>query len=63
VTQTAAAAYGFDLNYKSQPGWSTYARVLEFADRIRRDNRDLRPRDYIDLQSFIWVQGSDEYEE
>src|SRR5436853_164822 len=25
------------------------------------DIRDLRPRDMIDLQSFIWVQGSDEY--
>jgi len=22
---------------------------------------DLKPRDMIDLQSFIWVQGSDEY--
>ena len=22
---------------------------------------DLRPRDMIDLQSFLWVQGSDEY--
>ena len=28
---------------------------------IRRDLRDLRPRDQIDVQSFIWVQGSDEY--
>lgn len=63
VTQAAAAAHGFDFNYTSQPGWSTYAQLLEFAGRIRRDNRDLRPRDYIDLQSFIWVQGSDEYEE
>ena len=26
-------------------------------------NRDLRPRDIIDLQSFIWVMGSDEYDE
>jgi len=25
--------------------------------------RDLRPRDMIDVQSFLWVQGSDEYEE
>ena len=25
--------------------------------------RDLKPRDMIDIQSFIWVQGSDEYEE
>jgi hypothetical protein len=23
--------------------------------------RDLKPRDLIDIQSFIWVQGSDEY--
>ena len=30
-------------------------------DTIRRDLRDLRPRDMIDLQSFLWVQGSDEY--
>ena len=27
------------------------------------DLRDLRPRDMIDIQSFIWVQGSDEYVE
>jgi hypothetical protein len=24
---------------------------------------DLRPRDMIDIQSFIWVLGSDEYED
>ena len=29
--------------------------------RFARDNRDLRPADMLDLQSFIWVQGSDEY--
>jgi hypothetical protein len=29
---------------------------------VRHDQADLRPRDMIDLQSFIWVQGSDEYE-
>jgi hypothetical protein len=28
-----------------------------------RDLRDLKPRDMIDIQSFTWVQGSDEYEE
>ena len=27
------------------------------------DLRDLRPRDMIDIQSFIWVQGSEEYVE
>jgi len=34
---------------------------LEFAATVRRDLRDLKPRDMIDLQSFMWVQGSDEY--
>jgi hypothetical protein len=29
---------------------------------VRTDTRDLGPRDMIDLQSFIWVQRSDEYD-
>ena len=63
VTRTAARAYGFDFQYKSRPTWTTYASLLEFAATVRRDLRDLRPRDMIDLQSFMWVQGSDEYAE
>jgi hypothetical protein len=63
VTRAAAAAYGFHFRYASRPSWETYASLLEFAATVRRDVRDLRPRDMIDLQSFIWVQGSDEYEE
>jgi hypothetical protein len=35
---------------------------LRFAEQVRKDQRSLRPRDMIDLQSFIWVQGSDEYD-
>jgi hypothetical protein len=61
VTKTAAAKYGFDFQYQSKPNWETYSRLLEFAGTIRQDVRDLKPRDMIDLQSFIWVQGSDEY--
>ncbi len=63
VTRIAAREYGFDFQYKSQPSWETYASLLEFARQVRRDLRDLRPRDMIDIQSFMWVQGSDEYEE
>lgn len=63
VTRIAATEYGFDFAYKSRPNWDTYQSLLSFANAVRRDNRDLRPRDMIDLQSFIWVQGSDEYEE
>lgn len=61
VTKTAAQNYGFDFQYQSKPNWKTYSSLLEFAETIRRDLRDMRPRDMIDLQSFIWVQGSDEY--
>jgi hypothetical protein len=61
VTKIAATKYGFDFPYQSKPNWETYARLLDFAETIRRDQRDLKPRDMIDLQSFIWVQGSDEY--
>ena len=63
VTRTGAEAYGFDFLYRSRPSWETYASLLRFAATVRRDVRDLRPRDMIDVQSFIWVQGSDEYEE
>lgn len=61
VTRRAAAAYGFDIQYASKPNWQTYSALLEFAEIVRRDLRDLRPRDMIDIQSFLWVQGSDEY--
>jgi hypothetical protein len=62
VTRVAAREYGFDFVYQSRPSWETYASLLSFANTVRRDLRDLKPRDMIDLQSLIWVQGSDEYD-
>ena len=63
VTRLAAREYGYDLHYASRPSSAVYSGLLKFAETVRRDLRDLRPRDMIDIQSFIWVQGSDEYEE
>ena len=63
VTRLAAKEYGFDFRYHSGPSWETYSSLLAFATQIGNDLRDLRPRDLIDIQSFIWVLGSDEYEE
>ncbi|HEY0407764.1 MAG TPA: hypothetical protein VGC89_18660 [Pyrinomonadaceae bacterium] len=63
VTRLAARLYGFDFQYKSKPSWETYANLLEFAAVVRRDLSDLRPQDMIDIQSFVWVQGSSEYDE
>jgi hypothetical protein len=62
VTKRAAAAYGFPFEYVSRPNWTTYVSLIEFAEQVREDQRDLGPRDMIDLQGFIWVQGSDEYD-
>jgi hypothetical protein len=74
VTKIAAQRYGFAFDYRSRPNWRTYSSLLEFARVIRKDlsrsashaasrfsHGQLRPRDMIDIQSFIWVQGSDEY--
>jgi hypothetical protein len=61
VTRAAAREYGFEFRYTSRPSWETYGNLLEFARTVRRDLRDLKPRDMIDIQSFLWVQGSDEY--
>jgi len=63
VTRVAAGEYGVEFTYASRPNWMTYASLLDFAMRVRADQRDLGPKDMIDAQSFIWVQGSDEYEE
>lgn len=61
--RAAAREYEFDLEYRSRPNWRTYRRLLDLAAQVRKDQRDLRPRDMIDAQSFLWVQGSAEYEE
>ncbi|MDP9206025.1 MAG: hypothetical protein M3P12_11335 [Gemmatimonadota bacterium] len=63
VTRTAAGEYGYDFSYRSRPNWETYSNLLDFARLVRADLPDLRPRDMMDIQSFLWVQGSDEYEE
>lgn len=63
VTRAAAREYDVAFDYRSRPNWETYESLLELAETVRRDTADLGPRDMIDLQSFLWVQGSDEYEE
>lgn len=62
VTQIAAERYGFPLAYHPRPSWAGYQQLLAFAATIRRDIRDLNPRDMFDVQSFMWVLGCDEYD-
>jgi hypothetical protein len=63
VTRTAAREYGYDFEYRSRPQWETYRALLDFAETVSSDLASMRPKDMIDIQSFLWVQGSDEYEE
>lgn len=61
VTKRAAEKYQFDFSYQSPVNWATYKSLLQFAELIGKDTAKWRPRDMIDLQSFIWVLGSEEY--
>jgi hypothetical protein len=45
VTRLAAREYGFAFLYRPLPSWETYFNLLAFADEIRLDLRDLRPRE------------------
>jgi len=62
VTRQAARRCAFDLNYDPHPNWTTYSQLLELCRILFRELARLKPRDYIDLQSFIWCIGDDNYE-
>ena len=56
VTQFAAEACGWDLQYESALNWQTLSRAEAFANYLFNElcQRGLKPRDMIDVQSFIW---------
>ena len=62
VTRQAARRCAFDLRYDPHPNWTTYSQLLELCRILFRDVNRLKPRDYIDLQSFIWCIGDDSYQ-
>jgi len=61
TTKKAARKIGLPFDYDSRPNWRTYKSYLTLAATVRTAIRQMRPRDMIDLQSFLWVLGSDEY--
>jgi hypothetical protein len=54
VTQHAAEVCGFEINYRSELNWRTYERVQAFARYLEGAIAELKPRDMIDIQSFMW---------
>ncbi len=63
VTKFAAEACGWDLQYESGLNWNTLSRAEAMAkylfDQLTRVG--LKPRDMIDVQSFIWCIGPNSY--
>jgi len=55
ATKAAAAACGFELNYRQDLNWRTYEKLLTFTAFLKDAIADLRPHDMIDLQGFIWI--------
>lgn len=60
--RAAAGELGFDLEYSSKPSWTTYERLLQFSELTKDAIADLKPRNNHDVQTFLWVIGSAEYE-
>lgn len=52
--QRAATAFCFELRYKAELNWLTYARLLELGRLVLKETEDLGARDMFDVQSFIW---------
>ena len=61
VTKTGAEICGFELNYRTEPNWLTYSKLLEFSQYLFKSLSELKPRDMIDVQSFIWCTAEGKY--
>jgi hypothetical protein len=58
----AAQELGYDFDYSPKPSYRTYESLMHLADLTWEGIEDLEPKDYHDIQSFLWTIGSYEYE-
>ena len=54
-TKACADRLRFDLLYDSALRWATYERLLEMGTHLLRELQPLGAKDFIDVQSFMWV--------
>ncbi|MCY1074103.1 hypothetical protein [Archangium lansingense] len=54
-TQEAAQRLGYELNYAPHPNWRTYSSLHGFSRLLLEELKPLGARDFIDVQSFIYV--------
>jgi len=62
ITQYSSELCGYEVNYKPQLNWLTYKSVLGFSEYIKSEISDLKPRDMIDVQSFMWCIAPGTYQ-
>lgn len=48
--------FGFEMSLSDKPSWKQYEQYLEFCEIIKKDLEMLKPKDLIDVQSFITLQ-------
>lgn len=58
VTKACALSLTFDLNYRSELNWLTYSKLHEMSEQLLERLRPCGARDFIDVQSFIWLIGA-----
>lgn len=54
ITKNSADICAFDIRYRPDLNWVTYEAVLRFSQFLKDALVDLKPRDMIDVQSFMW---------
>lgn len=56
ITKNAADIRHFDIHYRPNLNWQTYEAVLRFSQLLKGEltTAELKPRDMIDVQSFMW---------
>jgi hypothetical protein len=58
VTRVAGETLGYYLHYSAEPNWLTYHSLLGMTREYMGKLAELKPRDFIDIQSFFWVVGN-----
>lgn len=58
VTRSCAERMMFNLNYTSTLNWLTYHQLIKMARMLFKELEPMGAKDFIDVQSYIWVIGA-----
>lgn len=61
IMQYSSELCGFEVNYTPQLNWLTYKSVVDFSEYLLSEISELKPRDMIDVQSFMWCIAPGNY--